>query len=187
MENRHSTIKSVVRDGTIPRSPRYAVTIAAGMPDSRRLPSSPIPGAKIPALIGSSKHHSSSSCSKPCHLSPGFSVQQAGSVVSCSRDALTNGTSFPAVSVMVGAFHGEKNQSLFLANAACTFASARRKSTASTITSCVNASPWPPSIIAAPISLEAMIAYSGEVVACSMYDSLKRECSTGFLPLRMWM
>ena len=48
---------------------------------------------------------------------------------------------------------------------------------------------WPltPSIIAAEISLDAMMAYCGEVEGCIMNDSLKRLCSMALRPSRTWM
>ena len=42
-------------------------------------------------------------------------------------------------------------------------------------------------IIAALTSLEAMIAYCGEVEACIMKDSLNRSCGIGRRPSRIWM
>ena len=51
--------------------------------------------------------------------------------------------------------------------------------------SLVSVGPPGPSIIAAVMSLETMIGYSGEVDACSMYDSLKRACGIGLRPSRM--
>ena len=57
-----------------------------------------------------------------------------------------------------------------------------RKATASLMDSLVRAGPPGPSIMAAVMSLETMMEYSGEVDACSMYDSLKRECGIGLRP-----
>ena len=54
-----------------------------------------------------------------------------------------------------------------------------RNATASWIDSSVSARPPGPSIIAAVTSFETMIGYSGDVDACIMNDSLKRECGIG--------
>jgi hypothetical protein len=47
--------------------------------------------------------------------------------------------------------------------------------------------PTGPSIMAVAVSLDAMMAYSGDVVAYIMYDSLKTMCGTLLLPSRTWM
>ena len=60
-----------------------------------------------------------------------------------------------------------------------------RNATASSIDSSVSAGPPGPSIIAAVMSFETMIGYSGDVDACIMNDSLKRECGIGLRPSRM--
>ena len=54
-----------------------------------------------------------------------------------------------------------------------------RNATASSMDSLVSVPPPGPSIIAAVMSFETMIGYSGEVDACIMNDSLKRECGIG--------
>ena len=60
-----------------------------------------------------------------------------------------------------------------------------RKATASWIDSSVSVRPPGPSIMAAVMSFETMIAYSGEVDACIMNDSLNRECGMGLRPSRI--
>src|SRR4029078_8858161 len=47
--------------------------------------------------------------------------------------------------------------------------------------------PAGPSIIAAATSFDATSAYSGDVLACAQYASLKRESSIAERPSRMWM
>ena len=51
----------------------------------------------------------------------------------------------------------------------------------------MSARPPGPSIIAAETSLETMIAYWGEVLACIMKASLKRWCSRDLRPSRTLM
>ena len=60
-----------------------------------------------------------------------------------------------------------------------------RKATASWIDSLVSVGPPGPSIIAAVMSFDTMIGYSGEVDACIMNDSLKRACGIALRPSRM--
>ena len=60
-----------------------------------------------------------------------------------------------------------------------------RNATASWIVSSVSAGPPGPSIMAAVMSFETMMGYSGEVDACIMNDSLKRECGMAPRPSRI--
>ena len=77
-------------------------------------------------------------------------------------------------SVISSAFQGAKNQSFFARNSCRALATARRQATASSILSCVSEWPPGPSMMAAATSFEAISAYSGEVLACAQYASLKR-------------
>ena len=86
---------------------------------------------------------------------------------------------------MVSAFQVLKNHSFFAANWRCARPMVWRNATASAMDSPVSAGPPGPSIMAAVMSLETMMGYSGDVEACSMYDSLKRECGIGLRPSRI--
>ncbi len=151
---------SVVREGTMPCRPRYAVTRSAGMPWGSSSPSSPMPGQTMPNLIGSSRHQPSGRASKPCQASPGCRTQQPGSVASCSGERLVerHPRAGLAASTISSAFQGAKNHSPLAGELCRTRAMARRQATASSITSWVSASPPGPSIIAAATSFEAMSA-----------------------------
>jgi hypothetical protein len=93
----------------------------------------------------------------------------------------------PAFSFTSVGCQASKNHSPLLAKSAWRRASICRNATASRMQSVVRAIPEGPSIIAALTSLDAMIAYCGEVDACSMKDSLKRSCGIGRRPSRIWM
>ena len=82
---------------------------------------------------------------------------------------------------------GREEPVLLRQNSCCTRATARRQATASSIVSCVSAWPPGPSMMAAATSFEAISAYSGEVLACAQYASLKRPWSMALLPSRMWI
>ena len=97
-----------------------------------------------------------------------------------------NATFLPAFALApCPAFQVLKNHSPFSANCRCTRPIVWRNATASSIDSFVSVEPPGPSIIAAVMSFETMIGYSGEVDACIMNDSLKRECGIALRPSRM--
>ena len=85
----------------------------------------------------------------------------------------------------VSAFQVLKNHSPFFSNCRCTRPMVWRNATASSIDSFVIVRPPGPSIMAAVMSFETMIEYSGDVDACIMKDSLNRECGMAPRPSRM--
>ena len=126
------------------------VTIAAGMPDSSKLPLRLSPGVIMVALIGSSMLKPDTSLPKPCHLSPVFSTQS-------SREPMPS-------SARLSGPHTLNHQSL--PNSSSTLRIARRKSIASAMLSSTSAVPPGGSIIAAATSHESMMAYCGLVEVC---------------------
>ena len=104
-------------------------------------------------------HHSSAMSSNPCHLSPGCSTHGPWLRQSKSTGASSNATLWSLVGFLtVSTFHGLKNQSFLSANVRHRRPTTCRKSTASSITSCVSERPPLPSIIADVMSFDATIA-----------------------------